>query len=172
MKNADKVYIKVGKIGSTFGIKGWLKIQTYTEFGASILTYSPWHLLDNNGNLSETVTIEDSRPHGGTGIIIKLPNIETPEEARLLTGKTIAIARDQLPALEKDEYYWTDLEGLSVYNTQNEFLGKIIYMISTGSNDVLVVIGDKEHAIPYMMGSVIKKIDLAKREMHVDWDPL
>ena len=166
---AEKNYIKVGKIGATFGIKGWLHIHTYTEHGISILDYTPWHLLDNNDKETSAITVESGQVHG-KGIIAKLAGYDTPEAARLLTGKTIAIKRSQLPALKKDEYYWSDLEGLSVYNTNNELLGTVSYIMSTGSNDVLVVKGDKEHAIPYLIGKVIKKIDLEKHEIHVDWE--
>ena len=167
--HAKKDFIKVGKIGATYGIKGWLKIRTYTEYGASILEYTPWHLLDAKDHENRTILVEDGRAHGA-GIVVKFVGIETPEAARLLTGLTIAITRAQLPPLKEHEYYWSDLEGLSVYNTKNELLGTVSYIMSTGSNDVLVVKGDKEHAIPYLINSVIKKIDLEKREIHVDWE--
>lgn len=174
MKNADTSYITVGKIGSTFGIKGWLKIHSYTEFGASILDYQPWYLStshDPNQDQWEAVTIEEGKEHGNV-IIAKISGIETPEDARLFTGKLIAIPRSMLPTLKPGEYYWSDLIGLTVINANGETLGKISYLMETGSNDVLVVKGEKEHAIPYLQGSVIKSIDLDKQEMHVDWELL
>lgn len=166
MKNRDTTYITIGKIGSPYGIQGWLKIYTYTEYGANILQYSPWYLTEKDG--WQPVQVEEGRVHG-KGVVAKLAHFHTPEEARLLTGKTIAVQRTQLPALKKDEYYWSDLQGLTVIN-KGQALGKIIYLIATGSNDVLVVKGEKEHAIPYLPDKVIKKVDIAKQEIHVDWE--
>jgi 16S rRNA processing protein RimM len=168
MKNADETYIKVGKIGATYGIKGWLKIHTFTEFGASILEYKPWYIARDNEEW-RAIDIEDGKIHGN-GIIAKFASCNNPEEARLLTGNNIAILRSQLPALSKDEFYWSDLEGLTVINKNGEILGKVVYLIETGSNDVLVVKGTKEHAIPYLPGSVVLSVDLEKQEIHVDWE--
>jgi 16S rRNA processing protein RimM len=168
MKNAETVYVKVGKIGSTYGVQGWLKIQSYTEFGASILDYRPWYLT---GAPHERILIEveDGRIHGN-GIIAKFAGINTPEDARLLTGKIIEIDRSQLPVLPKNEFYWSDLEGLTVIDQNGGVLGKVSYLMATGSNDVLVIKGDKEHAIPYLPGSVVMSVDLDKREIHVNWE--
>jgi 16S rRNA processing protein RimM len=170
MPKTNSTYIIIGKIGAPFGIKGWLKIQTFTEYGADILEYSPWYLSSTDDKYQE-ITIEDAKEHGG-GLIVKFTGVETPEEARLYTGKTINITRSQLPELAKNEYYWSDLVGLTVINQRGETLGKIIYLIETGSNDVLVVKGEKEIAIPYLPGSVVLNIDLAKQEMQVNWEEI
>lgn len=168
MTNADKTYIPVGKIGTAYGVRGWLKIHSYTEFGASILDYTPWYIEQTPGTWKK-ITVEDAREHG-KGFIVKLPDIETPEEARLWTGKLIAIHHSQLPALKKGEYYWSDLIGLNVFDKDGQLLGKVTYIMETGSNDVLVVKGEKEHAIPFLLDSVIKSVDLEKQEIHVDWE--
>lgn len=169
MTNHDK-YIVVGKIGSSFGVSGWVKVHTYTEFDANILEYSPWYINDPK-QPEKTIAVEDGRTHGN-GIIVKFAGIDTPEAARLLTGKLISIKRSQLPNLQPEEYYWSDLEGLTVINQEGVTLGKISYLIETGSNDVMVVKGQTDIAIPYLPGSVVIKIDLEKREMHVNWEPL
>lgn len=162
-------YVVVGKIGSTYGIQGWLKIYSYTEWTNDILKYTPWYLED--GNNWKPITLVNGREHG-KGIVVKFVGYDTPEQARLLTGKSIAIMRSQLPTLKKGEYYWDDLKGLKVINQDGIFLGEVIYIIETGSNDVLVVKGDKEHAIPYLPEDVIKNIDLENKVMYVDWDIL
>lgn len=168
MKTADTAYIIIGKFGSTYGVHGWIKIRAYTEFGASILEYTPWY-INRQKNLWSTITVESGRVHGN-GIIAKIAGIETPEQARLLTGISIAITRSQLPVLKENEYYWSDLIGLTVINKNGEILGKVMNLMETGSNDVLIVKGEKEHAIPYLMGKVIMNIDLKKQEIHVDWE--
>jgi 16S rRNA processing protein RimM len=170
MTEADSKYIVIGKIGATYGITGWLKIQAYTQFTTNILDYSPWYLSGPDQKMREVV-IEEGKPHGN-GIVAKFPGYDNPETARVLTGQTISIKRSQLPALKPEEYYWSDLEGLTVINQRGETLGKVAYLIETGSNDVLVVKGEKDMAIPYLRGSVVLNIDLAKQEIIVDWEPL
>ncbi|VVC76284.1 Ribosome maturation factor RimM [Aquicella siphonis] len=170
MKNANQAYIIVGKIGAAYGVHGWLKIYVYTEFDSSILDYQPWHLQQNNGPWTP-VNIESARAHG-KGLIVKLTGINSPEEARQLTGALIAVTRSQLPRLKENEYYWSDLIGLTVINKNGATLGKVIYLMATGSNDVLVVKGDREHAIPYLPGKVVTRVDLDKQEIHVDWELL
>jgi 16S rRNA processing protein RimM len=162
--------IKVGKVGSTYGVRGWIKIQSYTEYGEGILEYKPWYLSKDNENW-RPIEVEDGRMHSGR-LIVKFTGIENPEEAALLTGSVIGVMRSQLPELGKNEYYWSDLVGLTVINKHGDVLGTVSYLIETGSNDVLVVKGQKEHAIPYLLGDVILKVDLEKKEIHVDWEIL
>lgn len=161
-------YLTVGKVGSTYGVRGWLKIQTYLEFGANLLTYDPWYL--SSGKELNPMKVEDGRMHGKT-LIAKFVGIDNPEEARLLTGKTISVARSQLPPLQENEYYWSDLVGLTVIDQHQQVLGVVIYLLETGSNDVLVIKHfDKEYAIPFLLKEVILSIDLDKREIHVNWE--
>ncbi|HVE44013.1 MAG TPA: ribosome maturation factor RimM [Gammaproteobacteria bacterium] len=162
-------HITIGKIGATHGIRGWVKVHSYTGNQSDILAYSPWYLADNGG--WRPVILEGNKPHAA-GVIVKFEGIETPEEARLLTGKAIAITRDQLPALKEGDYYWSDLIGLSVSNTQGVQLGTVRYLIETGSNDVLIVKDGKEHAIPFLLKDVILNIDLEKKIILVNWEPL
>lgn len=170
MNKVDEIYITVGKIGSTYGVKGWLKIQSYTELGASILDHTPWY-ISNGDDAWSMIKVEEGRLHG-KDVIIKLSGVDTPEEARLFTGKLLGILRSQLPELDKNEYYWSDLIGLTVVNKNGDVYGKVSYLIETGSNDVLVVKGDHDHAIPYLYGSVILNVDLEKRQILVDWELL
>jgi 16S rRNA processing protein RimM len=163
--------IVIGKIGSTFGVHGWLKVQPFTEYAASILEYSPWH-LSSDEKTWEPITPEDGRIQGGDTVLVKLKGVDTPEAARLFTGRRIGIMREQLPALPTNQFYWSDLQDLTVINKDGTVLGKVSYMIETGSNDVLVVKGEKEIAIPFIFGKVVLSVDLAKKEIQVDWDVL
>jgi 16S rRNA processing protein RimM len=169
-------HVVVGSIGSPFGVHGWLKIYSYTELDNALLNYQPWYLSDEEQNnktdtpLTE-LQLEEGRPHGNC-FIAKIAGINSPEEARALTGKLILVKRSQLPTLNKEEYYWSDLQGLTVINQNGVCLGKVIYLIATGSNDVLVVQGEKEFALPYLMNEVVLHIDLEKQEIHVNWEPL
>ncbi|MCD6039502.1 MAG: rimM [Gammaproteobacteria bacterium] len=161
-------YVVVGKLGSTYGIQGWLKLYSFTEPRANISLYKPWYVED--GTSWKLAGLEVSSKHA-KGIIVKFSGYNTPEEARQLTGKRIAVLRSQLPHLKKGEFYWRDLEGIPVINQEGAFLGKVMYLLETGSNDVLVVKNEnkKEHAIPYL-AEVIKKVDLVNQVIYVDWE--
>lgn len=165
----DTNYIVVGKIGTAYGVKGWIKIVSFTETITNIIDYSPWYIEENNA--WKPLKVTDAKAYG-KGIVAKFANFDSPEAVRVLTGKRIAVQRSQLATLKKNEYYWADLEGLTVINQDNKILGKIIYLMETGSNDVLVVKGDKEHAIPYLLDDVVISIDLDKKVMHVVWDEI
>lgn len=167
MSHTNTDYVIVGKIGAAYGIKGWLKVISFTDPVANILDYHPWYLEE--GQSWKLIPNKEGRTHG-KGMVAHIAGIDNPEQARQLTGKTIAVLRSQLPALKKDEYYWAELEGLTVINQKDEVLGKIIYLIETGTNDVLIIKGDKEHAIPYLPGDVVTNIDMTNRVMHVNWD--
>lgn len=168
MKEPEANYITLGKIGSTHGVRGWIKVQSYAELTDNIFDHKIWYLSSPQGQY-RPITVEDWKPYG-KGSLVKFVGIETPEEARLLTGKTINVPRSDLPELEKDEYYWTDLIGLTVINKQGEILGKVTHLMETGSNDVLIIKNTKEHAIPFLMDSVILSVDLEKKEIQVDWE--
>lgn len=162
--------VTLGKIGTTFGVHGWLKIHTFTEFGPAILDYLPWLTQKANGSI-EPLPVQDSKLHGDN-VLIKIKDINTPEAAKHFTNQLILIPREQLPELAQHDYYWSDLVGLTVINQTGLVLGKVIYLMETGANDVLIVKGEKEHAIPYLPTSVVKSVDLEKQEIHVDWEPL
>ena len=160
-------YIVVGQIGSTYGIHGWLKVLSFTDTVTQLLTYTPWYIEE--GNHWKPIDVTGSRAHG-KGIVVKLSGFDTPEHSKRLAGKKIAVTRSQLPTLKKNEYYWNDLKGLTVINQRGEELGKVIYLLATGANDVLVVKGEKEHAIPYLLNDTIVKVDLEKQILYVNWE--
>ena len=167
-QDANTDYVVVGKIGTPYGVKGWVKILSFTEEIDQILDYDPWYLEDESG--WRPIDVTDGARHG-KGIIAKLEGFDTPEQSRLLTGLKVSVKRAQLAPLKTNEYYWRDLEGLTVINQDGKVLGKVIYLMETGANDVLVVKNEKEHAIPYIK-EVVLSIDLNKREMHVKWELL
>ena len=85
-------------------------------------------------------------------------------------GWDVYISHEQLPTLAQNEYYWADLIGLDVENLEGFQLGKVDSLIETGANDVLVVKGERELAVPFLQGQTVKSIDLAAGKMIVDWD--
>jgi 16S rRNA processing protein RimM len=163
-------HVIVGKVGAPYGVRGWVKIQSFTDPLENILHYEPWFFAEKDQSWKEAA-IESRQVHG-QALMAKFTGIDTPEEARLLTGKIIAIIRTQLPTLKNDEYYWSELQGLTVLNKDGIVLGTVTSLMETGANDVLIVKGEKEFAVPYLPGKYILAVDLVKREIHVDWEPI
>ena len=147
---------------------GWVKIYSDSQPKQNILTYKTLYLKQNG----EWVTwqLERGRTHGNT-LVAKLSGCNDRESARALMGADIAVKRSQLSdSLEKGEYYWTDLTGLTVINREGNVLGTVDYLFETGSNDVMAVKGERERLIPYIWQQVVLEVDLSNGRMIVDWD--
>ncbi len=159
--------VVLGRIAGTFGVKGWVKVLSYTEPREAILEYENWLL--KCGDAWQAATVEQGKPHGKS-VIARLANVEDRDAAAELRDFDIAVVRDQLPETQAGEYYWTDLEGLQVVHRDGRLLGIVAYLIATGANDVLVVKGDRECLIPFVMEEVILDVDLASGVISVDWE--
>ncbi len=157
----------IGRIASVYGLKGWNKIISFTEPRNKIFEYTSWQ-IHLNGEWKET-TPSSHKPHG-KGLLVKLAGSESCEDAGRYVGTEIAIERDQFPTLEKNEYYWADLEGLSVVNEEGLTLGTVKRLMETGSNDVLVVEGEKSYAIPYIRNDFVLNVDIQNKVINVAWD--
>ena len=161
-------FVMLGHLAGLYGVRGWLKVFSDTEPREGIVNYPHWWIRLRDG--WKQYRVEQGRRHGKT-VIVKLDGIDDRDAAAELLGSEIAVEREQLPATAQNEYYWTDLEGLSVVSLDGTQLGRIDHLLETGANDVLVVTGERERLIPYIPGQVIKTIDLEAGCMIVDWDP-
>jgi len=159
--------IHVGKISGVFGIKGWLKVFSYTEPRENILSYQPWFL--KKGSLNKTVKVSNGQVQG-KGVVAQIEGIADRDQAQSLMGWDVYISHERLPTPQQGEYYWVDLIGLDVENLEGIQLGKIDTLYETGANDIFVVKGDRERALPFIQGQTIKSIDFAAGKMIVDWD--
>ncbi len=158
--------IVIGKLGRPHGILGWLKLISFTDPMENIFQYGDW-CIERQGQW-QPIAYEDYEIRSKL-LLIKFADCNNPEQASRYTNAPLAITREQLPTLAKDEYYWTDLEGLTVINTEGTILGKIDHLLATGANDVMVVIGEKEILIPYI-SSVVSSVDLQQGQIIVAWD--
>ena len=129
----------------------------------------PEWILIRDGQ-QQTVKVEKGKRQG-KGVIARLQGVEDRNSAELLKGRTIAVRRKDLPALDEDEYYWSDLVGMKVRTTEGIELGSVDYLFATGANDVMVVQGDRERLVPWIRSDVIRSVDLETRIIEVDWDP-
>ena len=167
MNNDKNVF--VGKVSSPHGIKGWLKVISYTDPIENILSYKEWFII-NEGGSKKTFSIEDSRIQGKK-IIVKLDGIEDRDSAEDLKNKEILVSRIDLPKLEENTFYWNDLLDLPVLDQKGKQIGKVDSLFETGSNDVLVVVNENKERflVPFIMDKVIKKVDLVKEFISIDW---
>ena len=165
---SEEKQLHVGKIFGVFGIKGWVKIFSFTGHRESVVQYSPW-LLKKNA-ITKTVDVLAGQLQGQS-VVAQLKGIDDRNDAEALIGWDIYIDYAQLPKLKNDEYYWSDLIGLEVENTDGVVLGLVESLLETGANDVLIVQGsERQHAIPFIRPQTVLHIDLVERKMRVDWD--
>lgn len=158
--------ITLGFISGVYGVKGWVKVYSFTGDQESILRYKTWS-LERNGKISK-FKLEAGKKHGKI-LVAKLESIDDRDEAAKLYKANIIVSRDTLPELPPGEYYWNDLEGLDVFNTDGKHYGVVDHLFETGANDVMVVTGEKEILIPFIQGDYIKEVDLEQGIIRVDW---
>lgn len=168
-------FVVVGQIRTVFGVRGWLKLLSFTEPMTNIFSYRPWFL--NVGGRWEQVDVETHGQSAG-GLNVKLKGLDDRELAKRYINAEIGVRPEQLPTLPDDEFYWRDLEGCRVKNTAGYDFGVVDYLLETGANDVLVVkanandaFGQKQRLIPFVLDAVVVNVDLANRELTVAWDP-
>jgi len=158
--------ILLGRIAGVHGIKGWVKVHSYTEPRSAIFDYQPWSLV----GVEKTAKVLESNA-SGKYLLAKLQGATNRDEAEALVGQEIAVERSALPSLDEKEYYWTDLVGLAVVNKDGTRMGTIHEMLATGANDVMVVHGERERLIPFVMDQYVSQVDLEQGTVTVDWDP-
>ena len=156
----------LGRITGVYGLRGWVKVFSETDPRENVLSYSPWYI----GKSRIPRMLAEGRRHG-KGIIARLQGCEDRDAAAALMGSEIAVRRDQLPPPSPDEFYWVDLEGLTVVTREGRELGRVDHLFATPSNDVVVVKGEREHLLPFLWDEVIKEVDFDQGVMRVDWDP-
>ena len=157
----------MGRVASAFGIRGWVKIQPFSEYVDSLLDYEVWYLGQEQGPWRETkVTQVEARDKT---LAAQFPGCMDRNAAEKLKGMLIAVPRSSLPVQEEDEYYWADLIGLAVVNGAGEILGVVGELLETGANDVLVVKGSGPDILIPFLSSVIGEVDMKARTIRVDW---
>ena len=177
MTNKATNLITVGRITGVFGIKGWLKVKSWTEPEEQIVEYSPWWLKTRHGVKDVEIEEFNLRPQG---LIVRIKGIDDRNAAEELGRVDVAIEKSQLATLDDGDYYWHQLEGLNVVSqfAGKEYrLGQVASIMETGANDVLVVkpgdqsMDDKERLIPYVPDIYVKQVDVAEHTITVEWDP-
>ncbi len=164
----ERRLLMMGRITAPHGVQGWLKLHSYARPIEAVFDYRPW-LLRHRGEERELAPVEWRAQ--GKGLALRLPGIDDRSGAEAMIGAEIWVPRDRLPRPRPGEYYWADLEGLAVETTEGVALGRVSHLLETGANDVLVVQGERERLVPFVMGRHVMSVDLDAGRIVVDWDP-
>lgn len=140
---------------------------SYTQPRDAILEYDSWFL--KTAGEWQVASVAEGKRHG-KGVVVHLQGVDDRDKAATLIGREIAIRYDDLPQAEDGVYYWADLEGMQVVHRDGTDLGRVTYLMETGSNDVLVTEGERERLIPFIPEKVILDVDFATGVISVDWE--
>lgn len=173
----------VGKIAAVFGVRGWLKIDSYTDPPDNLFEYQPWYIKDRECGWRE-LEADQYRTHGKR-YVAHLLGVDDREGALGYCQQPIYVDKSLLPELGKDQFYHHQLQGLRVYSLgesrerrfpERLFLGTVTSVMETGANDVLVVSGcpdsidHRERLLPWHE-EYVEAVDLQVGEIEVIWDP-
>ena len=163
----------MGRVAAPYAVKGWLKIQPFTEYLDSLLDYPTWWLGHAEGRKSgwREYRVVEGKIHG-QALLAQLEGVDDRNAAEALKGLEVAVDRAEFPETGEDEYYWDDLIGLEVVNTEGVALGVVKGLLETGAHDVLRVAGpeagQRERLIPFV-SAYVREVDQAGRRILVEW---
>jgi len=160
--------ILLGRVAGAFGVRGELKLLSWTDPRDALFKYQPW-ILRAGGSEREVSGVRGRDT--GKLVVASFPGVDTRELAEAMNGTEIWVPRDRLPPPSPGEYYWVDLEGLAVETVEGQALGTVSHLFSTGANDVMVVAGDRERLVPFVTDQYVKSVDFQAGRIVVDWDP-
>lgn len=161
-------YLNVGKIVNTHGIRGEVRVISQTDFPEQRYQKGAKLTLFRDGTAPLELTITSHRKHKNFDLLTfeGYPNINDVEAFR---DGILKVSEEDLTDLEENEFYYYEIIGSTVIDENNEVLGKVKEILATGANDVWIIQrkGKKDVLIPYIE-SVVKEIDVDKKEIHVD----
>ncbi|MBC54539.1 MAG: ribosome maturation factor RimM [Gammaproteobacteria bacterium] len=170
----NKSGIRLGRVASPYGVKGWVKLVSFTQPRDNIFSYR--HFFASRDGAQVALEMDAGKPQG-KGLIAHFVGFDTPEAVRELTGLELSVSAEALPELGADDYYWHQLIGLQVLNRAGLNFGRVESLFETGANDVMVVepdkdsIDDNQRLIPWLRDRVVIEVDLTIGRVVVDWEP-
>ena len=171
--------VEVGRIADAWGVQGWFKVISHSAQPEALFSSKRWYLLPTERGPKPfdgvgLMAIREAKDHSGT-VVARCQDIADRDAAQALKGSRIFVARSSFPTAAPDEFYWVDLIGLSVVNREGLDLGAVRDLVSTGPQTVLVIEhtqGDavREILIPFV-SVYVDDVDMAQRQIRVDWQP-
>jgi 16S rRNA processing protein RimM len=158
-------FVVMGRVAAPYAVKGWIKVQAFTQYLDSLLDYPTWW-LGKQGQWRQFEVLE-AKVHSQS-LLAHLEGLDDRDAAEAITGWEIAVARDELPPTDEDEFYWSDLIGYQVVNLAGETLGRLQGFLETGAHDVMQVKGDKDYLIPFT-APIVDRVEKEAARVVVDW---
>ncbi len=163
-------WVVIGRFGRPKGLAGFIVVNPFTEPYNNIFNYKNWYVNKLVNCLQpQAMTILDKKFYNNT-VLVQIDGYIEREDVAALTNCDIVIQRQQLPILNNNDYYWHELIGMKVVNLTDLLFGEVTSIMPTGSNDVLIVDGEKRHLIPYLPEQFIVAINAESKTIVVDWD--
>jgi len=163
----DRGAVLLGRVGAPFGVRGWVKVFSYTDPPEGIASYREWDVV-RGSHARRAVVLEWKR--AGRAIAVHLDGLETRADAQALTGAEVRVERSALPAPAPGQYYWHDLIGLEAFNRDGQPLGRVDGVLELPAHPVLVLHGERERLVP-LVPQRLGAVDLAAGRLTLDWHP-
>lgn len=172
------VWVAVGHLGKSYGLKGWQFFHSYLEEPLSLSHYADIAVRPRAADDSawQAVQVEGIKSHG-KAYLVKLQGPINPQQASQFCHRQLGVTRDQLPQPASGSYYWSDLIGsrvISTYGGHEVLLGTIDSLQRAGGKDIMIIKGEtrqQEIYIPFVQPDFVTKVDLKQGLVRVLWDP-
>ena len=166
--DAPEEHVLLGEVHGVFGVRGWIKVRSFTRPTSGLFEYP--RLSFGRDSAEFDFRLKNFRADGDN-FIVQLAGLTTRESAEALVGMRITVPISALPRLNDASFYWRDLIGLRVINLEQQPLGVVTGLVETGAADVLLVDGERQRLIPFVLDRYIQSVDLTNQIMTVDWHP-
>jgi 16S rRNA processing protein RimM len=158
--------VVLGRVGAPHGVRGWVKVSSYTEPAAGIAEYPRWTLV-HAGQSRQVRVLESKR--AGQNLAVRLEGIDTMDAARLLNGAEIQVERSELPEAGPHEHYLHDMLGLEAVNRDGVVLGRVDGFLELPAHPVMVLREGKVERLVPVVPERLVAVDLEAGRVTVDW---
>ena len=161
----DSPLIELGVVGAPFGVRGWIKIRSYTSPPERLFDHRVLQLRLQDG--TRAYRLESTGRSGGQ-LTAKLEGVTDRDQAQALRGIAVCVPRSELPQRDDKDYYRADLIGCEVVNLAGDRLGIVQHFLETPAQVLMVVRGEGEFWVP-AVPKHLRRVDLAAKRVTVDW---
>ncbi|MFZ9962763.1 MAG: ribosome maturation factor RimM [Burkholderiales bacterium] len=165
-RDQTEALVRVGRVASPFGVKGWAKINPYTEIPETLLFFKRYWFRSTEKWLPLTVVSHEVRQKY---YFVKFEEFSDREQIQAIKGADIAVPQSDFPVLSNDEFYWFQLEGAEVHNLEGDSLGVLSRIANSGANPLFVVTDQKKERLIPAVDPILRSVDLVNFRITVDW---
>jgi len=163
---APGTLIVMGRVLGPFGVKGWVRVKTYTESPEILAARQGWW-IGKDGDWREQAVAQTQR-HGAR-LVARFEGCDSPQAALAYRELEVALLRESLPPTRENEFYQADLIGLEVRNMDDEWLGTLAELFSNGAHEVMRVSDGKVERLLPFIDQVVHEVDMGAGRITVDW---